>query len=61
MTAAGGSPGTASFNAGAQLDGLAELAEIGVTWNGTGVPGDSVDHAIDALQQYGKEVIEAFT
>ncbi|HVS68573.1 MAG TPA: LLM class F420-dependent oxidoreductase [Mycobacteriales bacterium] len=57
MTHAGGTPGTAGFNGGAALEGLAELAELGVTWNGTGVPGDSVDHAIEALEQYGKEVI----
>jgi probable F420-dependent oxidoreductase len=61
MTQAGGSPGTASFNPAEQLEGLAELAEIGVTWNGVGVPGDSVDHAIEALEQYGKDVIAAFT
>jgi probable F420-dependent oxidoreductase len=61
MTQAGGSPGTASFNPAEQLEGLAELAEIGVTWNGVGVPGDSVDHAIEALEQYGKGVIAALT
>lgn len=58
MTHEGGSPGTASFNPQAHLDGLAALADIGVTWNGVGVPGESVEHAIETLEQYGKEVID---
>jgi len=33
------------------------LAELGVTWCSTGVPGDSLDRAIEALQRYGEEVI----
>jgi hypothetical protein len=28
-----------------------------VTWSGIGVPGDSVDHAIEALQRFGESVI----
>jgi probable F420-dependent oxidoreductase len=61
MTHEGGSPGTASFNPQAHLDGLAALADIGVTWNGVGVPGESVEHAIETLEQYGKEVIDHFS
>lgn len=57
MTTAGGSPGSESFNASAALDALAELADLGVTWNSFRVPGDSIDHAIEALEQYGAEVI----
>jgi hypothetical protein len=30
-----------------------------VTWNGSGVPGDSLGHALDSLEQYGAEVINA--
>ncbi|HVY10421.1 MAG TPA: LLM class F420-dependent oxidoreductase [Mycobacteriales bacterium] len=59
MTHAGGSPGTASFNPAEHREGLAELAELGVTWNGTGVPGDSLAHALETLEQYGAEVINA--
>ena len=59
MTHAGGAPCTASFDAAAHLEGLAELAELGVTWNGTGVPGDSLAHALETLEQYGAEVINA--
>jgi probable F420-dependent oxidoreductase len=58
-TSTGGTPGTATFDAGAHLAGLHELAALGVTWNSVGVPGDSVDHAIEALQQYGEQVIAA--
>ena len=59
MTHAGGAPGKASFNAAAHLEGLAELADLGVTWNGTSVPGDSLAHALETLEQYGAEVINA--
>lgn len=50
-------PGTAQFQADHSLQGIAELADLGVTWTSTNVPGDSVDHAIEALEQYGKQVI----
>jgi probable F420-dependent oxidoreductase len=58
-TPKGGSPGKASFNATEHLEGVAELAELGVTWTATGVPGDSLDHALETLEQYGAEVINA--
>lgn len=57
MTTAGGAPGSKLFDASAALDGLTELAGLGVTWNSIQVPGDSVEHAIEALEQYGAEVI----
>jgi probable F420-dependent oxidoreductase len=53
----GGDPATDGFDADAHLEGLAALAAIGVTWVGVGLPGDSVDHAIEALQRYGEQVI----
>jgi probable F420-dependent oxidoreductase len=56
-TNAGGNPGNDDFNAEAQLASVAELAGLGVTWSGIGVPGDSVDHAIEALQRFGESVI----
>jgi probable F420-dependent oxidoreductase len=52
-----GMAGTPGFDADAELAGLSELAGLGVTWNCIGVPGDSVSHAIEALEQYGAEVI----
>ena len=43
--------------ADAHLEGLAALAALGVTWVQVGLPGDSVDHAVDTLQRYGEQVI----
>lgn len=56
-TSAGGSPADDSFNPEAQIAGDAELAELGVTWSGTGVPGDSLAHALESLQRFGEAVI----
>ena len=56
-TGAGGSPGSDSFNPEAQLAGDAELAELGVTWSGAGVPGDSLAHALESLERFGESVI----
>jgi probable F420-dependent oxidoreductase len=54
---AGGSAGEDSFNADAYLSGLAELAALGVTWVQVSVPGDSLAHALEAIEQFGKTVI----
>ncbi|MDG2026759.1 MAG: LLM class F420-dependent oxidoreductase [Acidimicrobiales bacterium] len=56
-TSAGGSPAADGFNADAHLSGLDELASLGVTWSGVSAPGDSIDHAIETLERYGREVI----
>lgn len=58
-TSAGGSPGQPDFDADAHCAGLDELAALGVTWNGVGVPGDSFEHALETLVQYGEQVITA--
>jgi hypothetical protein len=34
------------------------MAAMGITWNSVGVPGDSIDRAIEALERYGAEVIK---
>jgi probable F420-dependent oxidoreductase len=60
LEAAGRDPGTVDvcFSAPAgDLAGLEELAQIGVTWVQVAVPGDSVEHAVDAIGRYGEEVI----
>ena len=57
VTSAGGNPGDDAFDGDAHLDGLAELAALGVTWTGVGVPGDSLAAAIEALERYGERVI----
>jgi probable F420-dependent oxidoreductase len=53
----GGSPGDDGFNAAAQIDGLGQLAELGVTWASVGIPGDSMVHALEVIERYGAEVI----
>jgi len=53
----GGSPGSEAFDAATHLAALDELAALGVTWNGIGVPADSLEHALEALERYGEQVI----
>jgi probable F420-dependent oxidoreductase len=55
---AGGTPGCSDFDAGAAAQGEADLADLGVTWTAVSVPGGSVEHAIEALQAYGEQVIQ---
>ena len=57
MTTAGGSPESDAFDADAHRAGLDELADLGVTWNGVGIPGDSLPHALETLERYGELVI----
>jgi probable F420-dependent oxidoreductase len=54
---AGGDPGSDDFDPEAQLAATEELAGLGVTWSGIGVPGDSLAHALEALERFGKSVI----
>jgi probable F420-dependent oxidoreductase len=49
--------GDDGFEAGAHLEQLDRMAAVGVTWNSTTVPGDSLAHAIEAVERYGAEVI----
>ncbi len=56
-TPEGGSPGSSTFRPEAHLLGLEELGKLGVTWAHTSVPGDSLPHALEALEQYGEAVI----
>lgn len=56
----GGSPGSADFDAAAYLGGLEELATLGVTWVQVNVPGDSLAHACEALDEFRVQVIEPF-
>jgi len=52
-------PGDAGFSAARHLDSLADMAGIGVTWNNVGVPGTSLSATLEAIEQYGTEVIAA--
>ncbi|MBX7454098.1 LLM class F420-dependent oxidoreductase [Mycolicibacterium sp. 3033] len=54
---AGGTPGADDFDADAFVEGLAQLTELGVTWVQVGVPGDSLAHALEAIDQFGADVI----
>ena len=55
----GGSPGDDDFNADAYMSGLEKLAAVGVTWVQVQVPGDSLQHAVDAIGLFGSSVISA--
>ena len=54
----GGSPGSRSFDPDLNREGIEDLARLGVTWTHTGVPGGSLDQALEALEQYGETVIK---
>ena len=56
-SSAGGDPGGDAFNPEAQLAAMDELAALGITWSGVGVPGDSLAHALETLERFGKSVI----
>ncbi|GAA2551828.1 LLM class F420-dependent oxidoreductase [Mycolicibacterium diernhoferi] len=55
--AVGGVPGAESFDPAAYLDGVQQLAELGVTWIQVQVPGDSLAHATDVIAGFGEQVI----
>ncbi len=56
-TPEGGIPGSDAFQPEAHMLGLQKLVGLGVTWAHIGLPGDSVAHALETLEQYGKTVI----
>jgi probable F420-dependent oxidoreductase len=47
----------ASGDPGEHLAALEDLAAVGVTWVQVAVPGDSLEHAVEAVLRYGEEVI----
>lgn len=53
----GGSPGADDFNPDEFCSGIAELDSAGVTWIQVAVPGDSLAHAVEAIESFGREVI----
>jgi len=58
-TRRGGAPGDDAFDPDEHISGLEELRRLGVTWAHAGVPGDSLSHALEALESYGETVIAA--
>jgi probable F420-dependent oxidoreductase len=57
--AASGSPADDDFNADAYLSGIEKLAALGVTWTQVQVPGDSLAHAVETIERFGRLVIDA--
>jgi len=55
----GGSPAADDFNADAYLGGLERLAKLGVNWLQVGLPGDSLAHALEVLDRFKTQVIDA--
>ena len=55
----GGSPGSRHFDPDKHLEGVKDLAGLGVTWVHTGVPGGSLAQALEALEEYGETVIKS--
>lgn len=55
----GGNPGHDDFNADAHIAGLETLAGLGVTWVHVHLPGDGLGHAVEAIDQFRAEVIDA--
>jgi probable F420-dependent oxidoreductase len=55
----GGGPGSDDFNADAYLAGVEKLAALGVTWLHVTLPGDSLAHAVEAIERFGASVIKA--
>lgn len=51
-------PGTGRFEPQRNLDTLGAMADLGVTWTNVGVPGDSLQHALEALEEYATAVIK---
>jgi probable F420-dependent oxidoreductase len=53
----GGSPADDAFNADEFLSGVEKLAALGVTWTQVQIPGDSLAHALETIDRFGKLVI----
>ena len=55
----GGGPASDAFNADAYLGGLEKLARLGVTWVQVGLAGDSLAHALESIDRFRTQVIDA--
>jgi probable F420-dependent oxidoreductase len=54
----GGNPGDKDFDPDAYLEGIERLAALGVTWVQVQVPGDSLAHTVESIEQFGRLVIK---
>ncbi len=52
-----GTPGTPGFNADAYLTEVSRLAQLGVTAMQVSVPGDGLAHALEAIEEFGEDVV----
>jgi probable F420-dependent oxidoreductase len=52
-------PGNPKFDPMAHGEALDRMSTMGITWTSTSLPGDSVDRVVEAIEQYGAEVIRA--
>ena len=57
--AAGGNPADDDFNADEFLSGIEKLEALGVTWTQVQIPGDSLAHALEVIDEFGERVIAA--
>jgi hypothetical protein len=57
VAGAGGTPGTDGFEPEMKLEAVSELGGLGVTWVDVGVPGASLDQALEGLAEFGETVI----
>jgi alkanesulfonate monooxygenase SsuD/methylene tetrahydromethanopterin reductase-like flavin-dependent oxidoreductase (luciferase family) len=53
----GGAPADDDFNADEFLSGVEKLEALGVTWTQVQIPGDSLAHAVETIEKFGKLVI----
>jgi probable F420-dependent oxidoreductase len=51
------SAGSRGFAPDQYLAALDDMAALGVTWNSVGVPGTSLQDALEAIEQFGTEII----
>lgn len=49
--------GQPDFSASAHLAVLERMGRMGITWSSVPVPGDSLSHALEAVDRYAREVI----
>ena len=56
-TTAGGDPASPAFDAEAHIEGLAQLADLGVTWVQVAIPGGDLSLALGVIERYGELVI----
>jgi len=50
-------PSEEGYRAEEHLETLERMAQMGITWSSAGVPGGSLQEALEALERYGAEVI----